>query len=190
MKSFRAKDGSDQPPSGGRNSERDFHGETRGDDTHASITDPQARLYRKGKGKEAKLSYIGNALTENRHGLVVDAAHCTEHVQPDLGDRRPHDAPSGLCDQPAAQAHRGTVRLGQEYWRSCEAMLRGVARPPTSPGREFQRLCPAQKADPGPTKVAGSALGGQVVRKCGINSEYAGQSWQRIGGASASGGKE
>ncbi len=73
MKSFRAKDGSDEPPSGGRNGERDFHGETRSNDTHASITDPQARLYRKGKGKEAKLSYIGNALTENRHGLVVEA---------------------------------------------------------------------------------------------------------------------
>jgi hypothetical protein len=64
MKSFRAKDGSDEPPSRGRNGERDFHGETRSNDTHASTTDPDARLYRKGKGKEAKLSYIGNALTE------------------------------------------------------------------------------------------------------------------------------
>ena len=73
MKSFRAKDGSDGPPSGGRNGERDFHGETRSNDTHASTTDPDARLYRKGKGKEAKLSYVGNALTENRHGLVVEA---------------------------------------------------------------------------------------------------------------------
>jgi hypothetical protein len=73
MKSFRAKDGSDEPPSGGRNGERDFHGETRSNDTHASITDPEAKLYRKSKGKEAKLSYIGNALTENRHGLVVEA---------------------------------------------------------------------------------------------------------------------
>ena len=73
MKSFRAKDGSDEPPSGGRNGERDFHGETRSNDTHASITDPDARLYRKSKGKEAKLSYIGNAMTENRHGLVVEA---------------------------------------------------------------------------------------------------------------------
>jgi hypothetical protein len=73
MKSFRAKDGSDEPPSGGRNGERDFQGERRSNDTHASTTDPEARLYRKGKGKEAKLSYIGNALTENRHGLVVEA---------------------------------------------------------------------------------------------------------------------
>jgi transposase len=73
MKSFRAKDGTDEPPSRGRNGERDFHGETRSNDTHASTTDPDARLYCKGKGKEAKLSYIGNALTENRHGLVVEA---------------------------------------------------------------------------------------------------------------------
>jgi hypothetical protein len=73
MKSFRAKDDSDEPPSGGRNGERDFHGEKRSNHTHASTTDPEARLYRKGKGKEAKLSYIGNALTENRHGLVVEA---------------------------------------------------------------------------------------------------------------------
>ena len=72
MKSFQAKDGSSEPPSSGRNGERDFHGETRSNDTHASTTDPEAKLYRKGKGKEAKLSYIGNAMTENRHGLVVE----------------------------------------------------------------------------------------------------------------------
>ena len=72
MKSFRAKDGSDEPPSEGRNGERDFHGEKRSNETHASTTDPEAKLYRKGKGKEAKLSYIGNAMTENCHGLVVE----------------------------------------------------------------------------------------------------------------------
>jgi hypothetical protein len=73
MKSFKAKDGSNEPPTPGRNSERDFHGEKRSNDTHASTTDPEAKLYRKGQGKEAKLSYIGNAMTENRHGLVVEA---------------------------------------------------------------------------------------------------------------------
>lgn len=71
MKSFATKDGSDEPPSPGRNGERDFHGQKRSNETHASTTDPEAKLYRKGKGKEAKLSYIGNAMTENRHGLVV-----------------------------------------------------------------------------------------------------------------------
>jgi transposase len=75
MKSFRPKDGSDEPPAdrGGRNRETDFHGQKRSNDTHASTTDPEARLYRKGAGKEAKLCFMGHALMENRNGLVVDA---------------------------------------------------------------------------------------------------------------------
>jgi transposase len=73
MKSFRAKDGSDEPPASGRNGERDFHGENRANDTHESKTDPDARLYRKGKGQPAKLCFMGHALIENRHGLVVQA---------------------------------------------------------------------------------------------------------------------
>src|SRR6476661_4661739 len=75
MKSFVRKDGSGPPPpaDGGRNAERDFRGEKRSNDTHASTTDPDARLFRKGKGKEAKLCHMGHILTENRHGLIVDA---------------------------------------------------------------------------------------------------------------------
>ena len=59
MKSFRAKDGSDDPPGPSRNGERDFHGEKHSNATHASTTDPEAQLYRKGRGKEAKLSLHG-----------------------------------------------------------------------------------------------------------------------------------
>ena len=73
MKSFRAKDGSDEPPSPGRNGERQFKGEKRRNDTHESTTDPDAKLYRKSNNAAAKLSYIGHALAENRHGLVVEA---------------------------------------------------------------------------------------------------------------------
>jgi transposase len=75
MKSFRAKDDSGEPPAsgGGRNREADFHGQRRSNATHASTTDPEARLYRKGPGKEAKLCFMGHALMENRNGLVVDA---------------------------------------------------------------------------------------------------------------------
>src|SRR5262249_17901285 len=67
MKSFKPKDGSDEPPADGdgRNREAGFHGEKRSNDTH--------RLYRKGPGKEAKLCFMGHALMENRNGLVVDA---------------------------------------------------------------------------------------------------------------------
>ena len=75
MKSFKPKDGANDPPAegGGRNKEADFHGEKRSNETHVSTSDPEARLYRKGTGKEAKLCFIGHALMENRHGLFVDA---------------------------------------------------------------------------------------------------------------------
>ncbi|MCW2244766.1 transposase [Azospirillum fermentarium] len=72
VKSFRPKDGSGEPPGPGRNGERDFHGEKRSNETHASTTDPEARLYRKGNGQPAKLAFMGHALMENRHALVVD----------------------------------------------------------------------------------------------------------------------
>lgn len=76
MKSFVPKDGGTPQSgigSGGRNAERDFHGEKRKNDTHSSTTDPDAKLFRKGAGKEAKLCHMGHLLTENRNGLIVDA---------------------------------------------------------------------------------------------------------------------
>ncbi len=77
MKSFRPKaaEGDDPPPpaSGGRNAEVDFKGHKRSNETHESTTDPQARLYRKGSGMEAKLCFLGHTLMENRSGLIVDA---------------------------------------------------------------------------------------------------------------------
>jgi transposase len=74
MKSFKPK----QPPGndgggGGRNTPADFRGEKRSNATHRSTTDPDARLYRKGPGMEARLCYIGHGLMENRSGLLVDA---------------------------------------------------------------------------------------------------------------------
>ena len=75
LKSFRTKDGSGSPPMGGeKNPEVDFHGEKRRNDTHQSTTDPEAMLAKKGKGKEAKLCFMGHVLMENRNGLVVDVA--------------------------------------------------------------------------------------------------------------------
>jgi transposase len=73
-KSFVRKDGSDEPPAGGgRNAERAFHGESRGNDTHASTTDPDSRSYKKSTGSEARLSFLGHSVMENRHGLIVRA---------------------------------------------------------------------------------------------------------------------
>ena len=75
MKSLKPRDGSggNEPPAGGgRNEEVDFRGEKRSNQTHVSTSDPDAMLYRKGSGMEAKLCFIGHALMENRHGLFVD----------------------------------------------------------------------------------------------------------------------
>jgi transposase len=74
MKSFRPKDGSGAGPSDSDpgNPTVNFHGEKRSNDTHQSTTDPEALLARKGDGKEAKLSYAGHVMMENRNGLVVN----------------------------------------------------------------------------------------------------------------------
>ena len=73
-KSFQAREGkAGPPPDDPGNPTIDFHGEERRNDTHESKTDPEARLARKGPGKESKLSYCGNLLVENRNGLIVDA---------------------------------------------------------------------------------------------------------------------
>jgi transposase len=76
MKSFCRKDGAppEPPCDSGRNPEVDFHGEKRSNATHASRTDPEALLAKKGKGKEARLSFTGHVLMENRNGLVVNAS--------------------------------------------------------------------------------------------------------------------
>ena len=71
LKSYRPRDDQEPPRGGGRNPDVDFHGQKRSRDTHASTTDPEALIYKKG-GQAAKLYFIGHALMENRHGLVTD----------------------------------------------------------------------------------------------------------------------
>lgn len=75
-KSFQPKDRSSRPPSAPDdpgNATVDFRGQKRTNETHQSTTDPEARLFRKGKGKEARLSFMGHAVMDNRHGLIVAA---------------------------------------------------------------------------------------------------------------------
>jgi transposase len=72
MKSFRKK-GDGPPEGGGRNSEADFRGQKRKNQTHESRTDPEAKLYRKGAGKPSQICYLGHVLMENRNGLCTDA---------------------------------------------------------------------------------------------------------------------
>ena len=94
--------GGDGDRAGGRNAEVDFKGERRSNATHRSTTDPEALLYRKGPGMEAKLCYIGHGLMENRSGLIVDtrltlvSGHAErlaalEMIEPHAADKHPVD---------------------------------------------------------------------------------------------------
>ena len=74
LKSVRPRDGGDRPRPSGKNATVDYRGERRRNETHASTTDQEARLARKGEGKETRLCYAGHVLRENRPGLVVDVA--------------------------------------------------------------------------------------------------------------------
>ena len=108
-KSFRPKDGSGPPPGAGRNGEQDFHGQTRSNDTHASTTDGDARLYKKGQGKEAKLCFMGHALMENRNGLIIGATatRASGHAE--------RLAAQHLIEPHAERAQRITVAAGKGY---------------------------------------------------------------------------
>jgi transposase len=109
MKSFRPKDGSGEPPGPGRNGARDFHGEQRSNDTHASTSDPDARLYRKGDGQGARLCYMGHVLMENRHGLAVDAAltHATGTAE--------REATLAMLDRNGTRKRRATLGADKAY---------------------------------------------------------------------------
>src|SRR5436305_13879781 len=101
MKSVKPRAGRDEPPpAGGRNDETDFRGETRSNATHASTSDPEARLYRKGPGMEARLAFLGHALMENRCGLLMDA--CLTQAN---GHAERHAALAGVFGE-----HRGRTK--------------------------------------------------------------------------------
>jgi transposase len=111
MKSFKPKDEADGAPpagGGGHNRERDFRGEKRTNETHASTTDPDARLFRKGRGKEAKLCHMGHLLMENRNGLIVDAL-----VTPATGTAEREAALAMLGRQ--AGRHHATLGADKAY---------------------------------------------------------------------------
>jgi transposase len=109
MKSFRPKDGGGNPPDDGRNGERDFRGEKRSNETHASSTDPEARLYRKGNGRESLLCYMGHAFMENRNGLAVGG-----RVTHAIGTAE-REAALGLVDQYRSGSSRITLGADKAY---------------------------------------------------------------------------
>ncbi len=109
IKSFRPKDGGDEPPGPGRNSERNFHGEKRSNETHASTTDPDARLYRKGNGQSSRMPWL----------LLMHApASIQEHddvrlrlLHPDQTRIRIPDRPSNTSDSECCKPNARDVDL-------------------------------------------------------------------------------
>src|SRR4051812_26317842 len=112
MKSFRPKHGSGEPPGPGRNGARDFHGETRSNDTHASTTDPDARLYKKAEGQAAKLCHMGHVLIENRSCLVIDTR--TTHAS---GTAEREAAVAMIAAIPGPAPHHGGLRQSLRHHR-------------------------------------------------------------------------
>ena len=122
LKSFRPKDGppSSSPPDDPGNPTVNFHGQRRSNTTHQSTTDPEALLAKKGRGKEARLSFMGHALMENRNGLVVDfqLTQATGTAERDMAPK--------LVDEARERGfHPRTLAADKSYdTRDCVAELR------------------------------------------------------------------
>lgn len=122
LKSFKAKDTppSDTPPDDPGNPTVNFRGEKRSNATHQSTTDPEARLAKKGRGFESKLAYMGHALMENRHGLLVDfqLTQATGTAERDV-------VPQLLYDAQLRGLHPRTLGADKAYdARACVATMR------------------------------------------------------------------
>jgi IS5 family transposase len=112
LKSFRPKDEkpSDRPPPDDPgNPTVNFHGQKRSNETHESTTDPESKLFRKSKAHEAKLSYCGNVLMENRNGLIVDL-----RIEPATGYAEREGA-LALLDEHLAEASGATLGADAGY---------------------------------------------------------------------------
>lgn len=149
LKSFQRKDSANRPPDDPGNPTINFHGEPRSNDTHQSTTDPDALLARKGNGKEAKLSYSGNLLTENRNGLIVGT-----EVFPATGIAEREAGLKMLAE--VAGGHRVTVGADKAY-----------------DTRGFVAQCRSKNVTPhvaaNTERSGGSAIDGRTARHSGYN---------------------
>ena len=152
MKSFRPKDGSGEPPGPGRNGERNFHKEKRSNETHASTTDPDARLYRKADGRESRLCFMGHVLMENRNGLAVAAAltHATGTAE--------RDAALAMLDRRSTSRR---VTLGADKAYDVEAFVGALRERAVTPHIAIQGV--VSKTG----KVRKTAIDGRTLRHAG-----------------------
>jgi hypothetical protein len=147
-KSFKPTGGAGQPPDDPKKPTVNSHGETRRNDTHQSTTDPDARLYKKAVGREAKLAYLGHLLTANRHGLIVDTA-----VTAATGTGERGAAIVMLGELPLTSRH---LTVGADKWDDTHAWVAAV-RP--------MRITPHVAASV--NRRGGSAIDGRTVRHAG-----------------------
>jgi len=117
-KSFRRKDEDKNRP--GPDAGSDFHGEKRTNETHESKTDPDARLYKKSYGKEARLSYLGHALVENRNGLIAGAMATT------ADGRAERDAALLLLNEAIQQGQGRRITVGADKAYDTRDFIRAV----------------------------------------------------------------
>ena len=119
------------PPDDPKNPTVNFHGQTRRNDTHQSTTDPDARLYKKAVGREAKLGYLGHLLTENRHGFIIDTA-VTDASGTGRTRRGDRDARRVAADDAAPHRRRRQAvrhaRLGRRRATDAHHAARGPER--------------------------------------------------------------
>jgi len=145
LKSFKHKDqGKHEPPTGGGGREVDFHGQKRSNETHESTTDPDSRLFRKGPGKEAKMTYMGHILTENRNGFILETEVTTS------GTKQEWDAGISML---AGQSTRPGQTIGADKGYDTGDFVIGC--------RTF-RVTPHVAA-----KKVGSAIDGRTTGKAG-----------------------
>ena len=153
QKSFKRKDQPSDPPDDPGNPTVNFHGERRSNQTHQSTTDPDSRLFKKAKGHEAKLAYLGEVLMENRHGLVVDAC-----VVPATGTGE-RDAALGLV----AGLPPRRVTVGGDKGYDTRGFVETLRAPRGHAARRAQEARAAPSTD-GRRGIAGYAIS-QRVRK-------------------------
>ena len=133
LKSFRCVDAAESdPPEDPGNPTVNFHGERRRNDTHQSTTDPEAMLYRQGKGKEAKLAYLGHVLLDNRQGLVANV--CATHATRRCCCWRPAPPRAARSGRTRATMWRASLptcasRTSRPTWRRRSAGVRSTVGP-------------------------------------------------------------
>jgi len=148
QKSFQRRD-SELPKQGDDpgNPTVNFHGEKRSNATHVSKTDPEARLAKKGKGKEAKLSYAGHVLMENRHGLIVNAVATCAYGQAEV------DAALWMAEQIEG---RGRVTVGADKGYDQKTLV-----------QELRRMQATPHVAQNENRAGGSAIDGRTTRHPG-----------------------